>query len=244
MFISVRQLEEEMGVDKRIGRFFVDRKVPESNSFWKDRLLYISFGNGFLSIPVYYDILYRIGVPIEKLLDEKHIEFMEQVMHFAILHERNEISYNEELESIRTLLNGRVQDMEYYNKLNNYLDQPKQFPLGPFGLNSPSLNRADVFLYILCDLPLSKIHWEKATRYWYSLHPTYLIMDDICDYEKDCENNENNIVSDLGGGVDAFEKTFELFRKNCETLGKLNPLLGEFLLRYEEGLREKIPANG
>ena len=38
MFISVNQLEEEMGVDRRIGRFFVDRRLPENNSFWKNRL--------------------------------------------------------------------------------------------------------------------------------------------------------------------------------------------------------------
>jgi len=69
LFTSVRQLDEEMGVDKRIGRFFVDRKLPQNNSFWKGRLLYVSFGNGFVSIPVYYDILYRIGIPLESLLD-------------------------------------------------------------------------------------------------------------------------------------------------------------------------------
>src|SRR5450432_799704 len=128
-----------MGVDKRIGRFFVDRKIPENNSFWKGRLLYIAFGNGFLSIPVYYDILYRIGVPVEILLEEKHIEFMEQLMHFAILQERNEITVSEELKQIRLLLEGRVRDMEYYQTLNRYLDQPTLNPMGPFGLPFPSL---------------------------------------------------------------------------------------------------------
>ena len=97
MFISANQFEREMGVNKTIGSFFVDRKPPENNSFWKGRLLYISFGNGFVSIPVFYDILFRIGIPLEVLLDEDHIQFMEQVMHFAILHERKEISQQEEL---------------------------------------------------------------------------------------------------------------------------------------------------
>ncbi|HEY2349417.1 MAG TPA: hypothetical protein VGH64_10385 [Puia sp.] len=53
-----------MGVNKTIGRFFVDRKLPENNSFWKGRLLYIGFGNGYVSIPVFYDILYRLGLPL------------------------------------------------------------------------------------------------------------------------------------------------------------------------------------
>ena len=103
LFISVQQFERNMGVNKTIGRFFVDRKLPENNSFWKGRLLYIGFGNGYVSIPVFYDILFRLGLPLEVLLDEQHIQFMEQLMHFAILHEKNEITVAEELKCIRAL---------------------------------------------------------------------------------------------------------------------------------------------
>jgi hypothetical protein len=243
MFISVGQLEQDMGVDKRIGRFFVDRRIPKDNSFWKDRLLYISFGNGYLSIPVYYDILYRIGLGLETLLDKKHIEFMEQLMHFAILQERNEISVSEELEEIRKLLDGRVRNAGYYQLLNRYLDQPVLKPLAPFGLSHSSLNRADVFLYILCDLPLKDDQWQSAIKYWYALHPTYLIMDDVKDYGKDLKDGEENVVVDLGGGPMGFEKTIGLFRENCETLQEINPLLSGFLLDVEEKLRQNIPSN-
>jgi len=169
---------------------------------------------------------------------------MEQVMHYAILHERNEISIAEELASIRRLLHGRVKDIEYYTELNNYLNQPKLTPLGAFGLTSPSLNRADVFLYTLCDLPLSKLQWEKAIRYWYALHPTYLIMDDIADLEKDRENKEDNVVIDLGGGAEAIERAFEMYRKNCACLEELNPVLSAYLLGEEEKLRRRVPVNG
>ena len=243
MYISTIQLEREMGVDKRIGKFFVDRKVPDNNSFWKGRLLYVSFGNGYLSIPVYYDILYRLGLPVEVLLDEKHILFMESLMHFAILHERNEITFVEELSRIRKLLVGRIRDSDYYSALNLYLDQTILKPLGPFGLPFPSLNRADVFLYILCDLPLSKQQWQKAIRYWYALHPNYLVMDDIRDFVKDRDNGDENVIIDLGKGLEGFEKTFMIYRKNCATLEEINPLLAKFLSAYEVRLRELIPAN-
>ena len=86
-----------MGVHKTIGRFFVDRKPPENNSFWKNKFLYVGFGNGYVSIPVFYDILYRLGLSIEVLLGEEHVHFMEQLMHFAILQERNEIDYKKNL---------------------------------------------------------------------------------------------------------------------------------------------------
>ena len=243
MFISVQQFEKDMGVNKTIGRFFVDRKPPENNSFWKGKLLYIGYGNGYVSIPVFYDILFRIGVPIEILLEEKHILFMEQLMHFAILQEKNEITIEEELRSIRALLDGRVKDPVYYEKLNRYLDQPVLKPMPPFGLIHPSLNRADAFFYVLCDLPLSEKQWEQAIRYWYALHPSYLIIDDIRDYARDKEDGEENVVIDLGDGAEGFEKTFGMLRKNSETMQEINPELAGFLMDYEEELRELVPAN-
>jgi hypothetical protein len=236
LFISVNQFEREMGVNKTIGRFFVDRKPPEDNSFWKGRLLYISFGNGFVSIPVYYDILYRIGVPLEILLSETHIFFMEKLMHHAIQQEKKEISKREELDFIREILKGRIKNQDHYEQLNHYLDQPVLRPVGLFGLPHPSLNRADVFLYVLCDLPLTDIQWERALKYWYALHPTYLIMDDVRDFTKDREEGEENVVIDLGEGAEGFEKTLALYRRNCEILEEINPLLAQFLVNCEEDL--------
>jgi hypothetical protein len=178
---------------------------------------------------------------LEILLDEQHIQFMERLMHFAILHEKNEISIGEELKCIRALLKNRIKDNHYYNLLNRYLDQPVLRPLAPFGLIHPSLNRADVFLYVLCDLPLSDKQWILAIRYWYALHPSYLIMDDIRDYGKDKEEGAENVVIDLGDGAPGFEKTFEMLRKNGDTMKEINPLLAQFLLNYEEELRGFVP---
>jgi hypothetical protein len=237
LFISAQQFEREMGVNQTIGRFFVDRKLPENNSFWKGRLLYIGFGNGYVSIPVFYDILFRLGLPLNILLEEQHIRFMEQLMHFAILHEKNEITVTEELKCIRALLKDRIKDRHHYDLLNRYLDQAVLKPVGPFGLPHPSLNRADVFLYVLCDLPLSDEQWKFAIRYWYALHPSYLIMDDIRDYVKDKERGEENVVIDLGDGSVGFEKTFEMLHENSDTIREINPLLAQFLLDYEEELR-------
>jgi hypothetical protein len=243
MFISVKQFGRDMGVDERIARFFVDRKPPENNSFWKGKYIYIGYGNGYNSIPVYYDILYRIGVLMDVLLAESHVQFMERLMHFAILQEKNEISFDDELLHIRGLLAGRIQDPEYFGALNRYMDQSVLKPLGPFGTAFPSLNRADVFLYVLCDLPLEEKQWELAIKYWYALHPSYLIMDDIRDYAKDKENGDENVVIDLGGGARGFEKTMELFKKNMETLKEINPALAEFLMDSEEELNGFIPVN-
>ena len=242
MFISVGHLENRMGVNKIIGRFFVDRRLPKNNSFWKDKLLYIGIGNGYVSIPVFYDILYRIGIPMEILLDERHVELMERLMHFAILQEKNEISYAEELKNIRDLLQGRIQHQEYFEALNRYLEQDVLKPLGNLGTVFPSLNRADVFLYILCDLPMNEKQREQAIRYWYLLHPSYLIMDDIRDYSKDKKEGEENVVIDLGQGTDGFEKALEMLLQNGESMKEINPLLGGYLMNYEEKLRKWFPV--
>ncbi len=236
MFISANQFEREMGVNKTIGSFFVDRKPPENNSFWKEKLLYVSFGNGYISIPVYYDILHRIGIPLNTLLSEKHIAFMEQLMHYAIQHEKKEITLQEEMTSIRDMLKGRINNHSYYEALNRYLDQPVWKTMEPFGLDFPSLNRADVFLYVLCDLPLTDAQWKLALKYWYALHPTYLIMDDVRDYTKDKEEGEENVVIDLGEDQEGFEKTLLMYRRNCEILEEINPLLAQFLINCEEDL--------
>jgi len=243
MFTSVNHLDLEMGVDKRIGRFFVDRQVPKNNGYWKGRLLYVAFGNGYVFIPVYYDILHRLGLSQDVLLDEKHIDLMEKILHLSYLHEANEITLLEEITRIGGMMEGRIKDFDYYSALNTYLHQPVLKTLGPFGLSLSSLNRADVFLFALCDLPLNKRQWEEAIRYWYALLPNYLILDDLRDYAEDQEKGDENVVLELSPGIEGFEQTFEMYRKNCLILQQVNPALATFLLGNEEKLRGYIPAN-
>ena len=239
MFVSVNQLKEEMGVDETIARFFVDRKVPANNSFWQERLLYIGRRNGYISIPVYYDILFRIGVPREALLHEQHVYFMEQLMHYAILHEKNEISFFQQLEEINKMLAGRIRDQSFYEELLNYLTQTTLYPRGRLGLNYKTLNRADVFLYVLCDLPLQGEMLDDAIRYWYALHPSYLIFDDVYDYEKDKAEEEENAVMELGGGNEGLEKAISILAQNAEILREINPALCDSIYLHIEVIRER-----
>jgi hypothetical protein len=243
MFMSVGQLETQMGVNKTIGRFFVNRKPPQDNIFWRNKLLYVSFGNGYLSIPVYSDILHRIGISLDAILNEEHIIFMEQIMHFAHTQEKNGISKHDELKSIRAMLNGRIQNPIFYERLCKYLDQPMLKSMEYFGTNYPALNRADAFLFVLCDLPLSESQLILALRYWYALLPSYLIADDIRDYARDKEGKEENVIIDLGDGIQGFEESFKILKKNSKILVEINPLMAQVLLSYEDDLRKCIPVN-
>ncbi|PWT74776.1 MAG: hypothetical protein C5B59_10420 [Bacteroidetes bacterium] len=236
MFVSVSNLTNNMGVDEKIARFFVDRKVPQDNIFWNKRLLYIARGNGYISIPVYYDFLLRIGLLRECLLDESHIQFMEKVMHYAMLVEYNQMSFGDQLLSIQHLLTNRIRNQEFYLELIHYLEQPVLRPIGKLGMPIPSLNRADVFLFILCDLPMSQSQIEQAISYWYALHTSYLIMDDMYDYQLDKQVKDENAIIELGDGEKGFERAFEILKRNIKTIEPVNPTLAAHFEVTMEGL--------
>jgi hypothetical protein len=238
MFISVRNLHESRGVDEWIARFFVDRPVPQNNAFWEKRLLYITRGNGYLSIPVYYDLLFRIGISREILLDESHIQFMEQVMDYAIQVEFGRISFSEQLNQIESLVKQRERNSEFFFSLSEYLRQPVLYPMKGLGTEVPALNRADVFLFVLCDLPISAEQTERAVRCWYALHTTYLLMDDFVDYREDEKNREENSILELGKGDRGSSKAFGILRQNIGILEEINPVLGRFFENSLAGLRD------
>jgi hypothetical protein len=235
MFISIKHLHGNMGVDEEIARFFVDREIPTGNVFWKNRRLYINRGNGYLSIPVYYDLLYRIGISKSHLLQESHIILMEQIMHYALMTEYQQISFSTQLEEISKLLAGRIKNHDFYNQLLDYLGQPVLKPNGNLGMLVPALNRADVFLFILCDLPLEAEDIKKAVQLWYALHTTYLLMDDIYDYELDKQNLEDNAIIELGDGKEGTAKAFEILHSNSGLLQVVNPVLAGF---FDESVRD------
>jgi len=241
MYISVRHLNQGLGVDESIARFFVDRKVPEDNIFWKGRLLYIGRGNGFVSIPVYYDLLFRLGLSREILLAENHVRFMERVMHYAMLVEFNQLGFGAQLDVIIALLEGRMKNEGFFQELVGYLRQPILRQAGRLGMQIPALNRADVFLFVLCDLPLTEDQLDQAIRYWYSLHTTYLLMDDISDYKFDKQDKEESSIVELGDNRAGFEKAFDILQENCRSLKEINPVLGGHLEEMSTDLQDLIP---
>ena len=214
--------------------FFVDRKVPADNVFWKDRLLYITRGNGYISIPVYYDLLFRLGLPQSLLLDEKHIQLMEAIMHYAIREEYKEISFETQLGEIKQLLSHRIQNTGFYNRLVGYLEQPVLKPAENLGMPVPSLNRADVFLFILCDLTMTDEQIDSAVTYWYALHTSYLLMDDMYDYKLDKQDAEENAILELGDGQTGFDKAFEILNDNIKTMRMISPVLSDYLSKSLE----------
>ncbi len=76
MFISADFLAIQYGVDDAIAKFFVDRKPPENNLYWKGKELYLRKEPGWLFIPLIVDLLFRLGIPKQQLLSSKFIELI------------------------------------------------------------------------------------------------------------------------------------------------------------------------
>jgi hypothetical protein len=238
MYVSVKFLEQQMGVDPSIARFFVDRKVPENNAFWSNRLLYVGRGNGFIFIPLYYDLLFRLGIPMPWLLAEPHIQFMEQIMHYATKVEKQEMHFGDQVVAIKKHVEQKASNLAFYENLVSYLQQDSIEPLGILGAACPALNRADAFLFVLCDLPLSSDQIFLAVRYWYALITSFLLMDDIYDYPTDKQRQEESSIVELGDGDRGFMRAFAILKENQQILAQINPLLSKDLKRQAEELQD------
>ena len=203
MFTSVRILTDQLGVDSDIARFFVDRPVPQDNRYWKGRLLYVAQGNGYLFIPLVYDILYRLGVPKEALLEEAHIRLMESVLDSAGKVEFDGLSGATHVEACREILLGSVRNPWLWRELLDYFEKGQ--PTATLGLPVPPLNRADTFLFSLCNLDMNESLTRSFLKYWYALIAFFLMMDDVMDWEEDKKLGEENAILHLGDGPEAFD---------------------------------------
>jgi len=182
-----------------------------------------------------------MGIPQNVLLAEEHIQFMEQVMHYAIQHEMGEISFQTQIESIQNLLIGRLKNSDFYGELLLYLAQKELKPLGKLGMEVPALNRADVFLFILCDLPLAEPQNQLAVTYWSALHSTYLLMDDINDYQFDKQNSDENAIMELGDDKDGFSKAFSILNTNITVLEEINTSIAQWFKKSLDNLTKLVP---
>jgi len=237
MFTSVRFLTDQLAVDPDIARFFVDRAVPQDNRYWKGRLLYVAQGNGFLFIPLVYDILYRLGVPKQQLLEEAHVRLMESVLDSAGKVEFDGLSGSAHVEACREILEGSVRNHWLWEELQEYFEAGA--PVGALGLPIPPLNRADTFLFSLCNLDMDETLARSFLKYWYALISAFLLMDDVVDWDMDMEQGEENAVRYLGEGKEAFSRAVDMLREYFATLESLNPALGPF---FERSLQKHMKS--
>lgn len=237
MFTSKNHLHQNMGVNIDIAAFFVDRKVPANNSYWKGRLLYVSGGTGYLFIPLFFDLQNKCGANLEQVLEEEYIRLMEFILDSAAMYEFKQIDFSTHIDNCKRILKNRVKNKILFNDLVEYFSDDSLKAYKNLGTSSKALNRGDTFLFVLCYLDLPEETTKNIIEKWYALVPSFLLMDDIMDLRDDQEKNEENAVSDFGAGAKGIENALEFLRIKFGQLKTVNQQLGNF---FEISLKRKM----
>jgi hypothetical protein len=231
MFTSKQQLTGEMGIDPALAAFFVDRKVPVNNHYWKGRLLYVARGTGYMFIPLFFDLQLRAGIESAELMTEEYVQKMEQILDFAAQFEFGILSFNDHIDKIKESVIPEIKHSWLFEELNEYFSRQPLTPLGNIGTDNPALNRGDALLYLLCLRPEPEEVIKKIITYWYLLVPSFLLMDDLMDFHEDKQKQEENSLSHYGFNAEGVQIAVKKLETNFRVLEKVNPALGLFFQR-------------
>ena len=237
MFTSTQFLTKTLNVDPEIATFFVDRRVPRENRYWKGRELFVAGGSGFLFIPLIYDILFRLGVDKSLLLDETHILRMEAVLDSAGKVEFDHYPMKAHVQDCMVLVRASVRNQWLWDSLQAYFIVSEGQPTAVLGEPVPPLNRADTFLFALCDLPMDETVTRVLIRQWYALVGSFLLLDDIMDWDMDLQAGEENTLRFLGEGEEAKLKAMDMLKAYFDTMESVNPGISTYLDGF---LRKKM----
>ncbi len=227
MVVTKHFLAEKLGLDFEIAEFFADRKVPRDNLYWKNRFLYLTFGTGYLFIPVIMDALYKAGVDKKVILDPRRIGRMETAFDIVARHETKKISFETYIDEMAAVFSPYSIHDTLLDGLTRYF---KNAEVTEFNLGTPlpALNRADAFLFTFCDLPVEQDKLAHLIEIWYHVAVTVLMLDDLVDLEDDRKNGEENAVLEAGDNQDAVKKCTAIIENHLAGLKKINPTVEGF----------------
>lgn len=233
MFLSKDHLIINFDIDPEIAAYFVDRPVPADNWYWKDKYLYMRHKAGYLFIPLFTDILFRMGIAKENLLGNEFVGAFENILNGAAKEEfghQTENSHIQNTYQMVTMLPDVSQEwMAVMEK--HFIRHELKLPFQP---DANALCRADSFLLAVGVLPLNEINQDDVFRYWYALVGFFLLMDDIEDFEKDKKDGDKNSLIEWGSGETASAKAGALIQQFVESLVNINPKLSQYCNRLLE----------
>ncbi len=230
MVITSRKLQDLLGVNSRIADYFAnERPVPVNNLFWEKKRIYISGGFGFLTIPFAFDLIHKLGVPLELLLNDKHVSLMENGFDQLKRYENREISFDQFLKSCQQIWKPDLKQKKLADDLYQVLsgEVPQNFK---FETKHKALARSDAFLFTIIDLDLTDEWIEQFLPYWYSLARPILLLDDFKDLVEDRQNNDENTIIELGNNAEGIKAAYEMGAKDLEKLSTINPKLAKYML--------------
>lgn len=232
MVLTSRKLQDQLGINSRIADYFAnERPVPANNLFWQNKRIYVSGGFGFLTIPLAFDLIHKLGVPLDQLLADAHVSMMEQGFHELKRYENKEISFRVFLDQCYNMWGSSMKQQHLADDLYAVL-QGKAATYFQFETAYQALARSDAFLFTIADLELSDEWVSNFLPYWYALARPILLLDDFKDLVEDRLQNEENTIIEMGDHAKGIEAAYALGLTDLEKLGTINPQLAKFMLAY------------
>lgn len=227
MFLTRDDLKLSFGVDLEIGEAFINRTVPVENLYWENRKIYIPSSPGYYFMPIYADMLFRLGVDKSMLLSDNQFRLNETILHEAAMVEYQHITWIEHAEKLCKMVQPYVLQMELFQELKAYLVQkkPVQKTGSRLGTPFPSLNRADSYLFSLTALKSSRFNLQLALAGWYALMTYFLILDDLSDIQEDLMNNEENTIVDAGLNSGGLHTIQFMIDQSIAVMKVINPVI-------------------
>jgi hypothetical protein len=225
MFLSCDDLKLAYGVDMEIGRFYVDRKVPTENIYWKKRHLYIPPVPGYYFMPIFSDLAYRSGIEKSTILSENFIGLAEKILDSAGRLEQKEISWEKHITECIEITESKVVNTAFLEDLKYYFSGKKENASAYLGTPYPSLNRADAYLFALCTISFDQDMKVKLLESWYALMTYFLILDDLIDIKDDFKNNEENALIEAGLSEQGAAIITEMINRSYVNMEKINPVM-------------------
>jgi hypothetical protein len=227
MFLTKDDLKLSYGVDLAIGKFYVDRKVPQDNLYWKGRSIYVPGASGYIFMPIYADLLRRSGAELSFLLGEVFFAINESILHSAALLEHQQIDWTTHIHQCLQVVTPHVQDVSLFEELKKYLlnNKPTKTEGSRLGTDFPSLNRADSYLLSLSCIPENHFHAQKALDAWYAMITYFLLMDDLADIREDLLRGEENAIIEAGLNEQGVQRIEEMMEEAINKLNAINPVL-------------------
>lgn len=225
MFTSKDDLKLEYGVDMEIGKFLIDREVPAGNLYWKNRLLYIVPMPGYLFIPLYMDIQYRLGLSRAELLSEQHLQLLEAILHSAARLESKAIDFEAHIAECIALARPVCKNPSLLQDLIYYFSGEKEKSAVALGTPYRSLSRADAYLFSLCYFEFDSALKKKLVDAWYALITYYLIIDDLQDIQSDFEQQEENAVLEAGLNEEGVKSIEALIHQSYQVMNTVSPVI-------------------
>jgi hypothetical protein len=225
MFLSHEDLKLSYGVDMEIGKFLVDRRVPPENAYWKKRLLYLNFLPGYIFIPLFADIQFRLGLPKAELMSDHYMNFVESILDSAGRQEFEGISMEDHIHECLELTRTVSRNPEFLQDLIYYFKGEKEKATVKLGTPFPALARADAYLFSLCYFSFDAELKKKLVNAWYALITYFLVVDDMEDIRKDFIKNDENSLLESGLSKEGADKIMAMLDRDYEIMDEINPVL-------------------